>query len=248
MDGFWSSCLKWFKEKTSSPLYFTYFGFFIAWNWKFFQIVFLESASLFQKPRVEYINSELLFSFSNIYVGLIANFIWRVGPPAIFTYLAIVYLPILQKWALSKYLESRFERRRIFETKQREHDEWLLAQEKTREKILEQFVEVKQRQVKSEKEIRATLTDEKKWEMEYQEFEGSQSFYKFRQVIETVYKYGGVIETVKNYQQIRYVDANALAMAHTRDLISYVGGNRNIIELTSKGKIFAKLYLDKHSI
>ena len=121
MDGFWSSLSKWFNEKTSSPLYFTYIGFFIAWNWKFFQIIFLENENLFLTPRIEYIKSKLIFHTPlyskiserlNIPIDWLLNTAWHILPPAIFTYLAIVYLPKVHKWALDKYLESRFERKK----------------------------------------------------------------------------------------------------------------------------------------
>lgn len=257
MDGFWSSLSKWFSEKTGSPLYFTYIGFFIVWNWKFFQIVLLESASLFRAPRIEYINSELWFFvpalsavpvWANVIIDWIINLIWHIGPPIFFTYLAIVYLPILQKWALNKYLESRFERKKIFEEKQREYDNWLLEQEKKHKKTLENIVTVKEQKAKVEKEIEKIMTEEEHWELEYLEFEKSPYFYEFKQIIETIYKYEGVIEITVGFQKVRHADANSLATAHTRDLISYFKDSHNVIEFTKKGKMFAKLYLNKYTI
>jgi len=126
MDGLLSSLSRWFNEKTSSSLYFTYIGFFIVWNWRFFQIVFLEKETLFSSPRIEYINSHLLFSIPtysqipgwiNSVMNSVANYGWHIVPPAILTYLTIIYLPYLHHWALEKDLENRFERRRMFEIK-----------------------------------------------------------------------------------------------------------------------------------
>lgn len=257
MDGFWSSVSKWFNEKTSSPLYFTYIGFFVAWNWRFFQIIFLENENLFLTPRIEYIKSEILFSTNfpliipawlHILVDWLLNTAWHILPPALFTYLAIVYLPRLHKWALGKYLESGFERKRMFERKRFEHDKWLLDQEKIHSKTLENFASVKEQQSKVEERIQKTMSDEERWEIEYQEFEKSLSFFKFRQIIETIYKYDGFIVTTEDFQPNRHADAGALALVDTWGLISYSGSNRNAIEFTKKGKFFAKIYLNKNPV
>lgn len=257
MDGFWSSASKWFSEKTSSPLYFTYIGFFIAWNWKFFQIIFLESENLFSVPRIEYIKSKLFFStplyskfpeWARISIDWILNTVWHILPPAIFTYLAIVYLPRLHKWALDKYLENRFERKKMFEIKKFEHDKWLLDQENLHSQTLKNFASIKEQQLATEERIKKTMSDEERWELEYQEFEKSSTFFKFRQIIETIYKYDGFIESTETFQPIRHADAGSLAMADTRELISYRDGSRNTIELTKKGKFFAKMYLEKYPL
>ena len=63
-------------------------------------------------------------------LNFILNFSCHIIPPAIFTFLSILYLPRIQKWALEKYLESRFDRKRMFEGKQREYNKWLLGFEK----------------------------------------------------------------------------------------------------------------------
>lgn len=255
MDGFWSSASKWFNEKTSSPLYFTYIGFFVVWNWKFFQIIFLESDSLFSSPRVEYVYSNLWLNFPlnfrvpiwlNIPIDFIINFAWHTIPPAFFTYLAIVYLPKLHKWALDKYLESVFERKRMFATKKFEDDKWLLDQEKIHSQTLENIASVKEEKLKTEERIKKTMTDEEKWELEYQKFEKNPSFYKFKQIIETIYKYDGIID--EGYGVAHHADTGALATADTRELITHSGSNRNTIELTKKGKFFAKMYLEKYPL
>lgn len=242
MDGILSSFSKWFSEKTSSPLYFTYIGFFIAWNWKFFQIIFLESETLFYFPRIEYLSNLEWHPSGAVALDWLVNVIWRMFPPAIFTYFAIVYLPKLHKWALEKYLDSRFERKRIFELKQREYDEWLLNKERQRSKILEDIAATKEKQFLVEKKIEKAMSNEERWELEYEKFEKNKLFYKFKQIIETIYIHKGYIESGME----RHANADALAIADTWGLTTYVGGNHNHIELTEKGKIFAKLYLEKH--
>lgn len=252
MDGFWASLLRWFNEKTSSSLYFTYIGFFVVWNWKFFQVIFLESSTLFFAPRIEYIDRELFFHwwmYSGVpywlhglvfFVNLIANFAWHIVPPIAMTYLSVLYLPKLHKWALAKDIENRFERKRMFESKKLEYDRWLLDQARKESQTLVDIASEKEQQAKVEKKIQETMSDAERWELEYKEFEKIPSFQKFQEVIRTIYEFNGLI--VDGYT--RHADAETLAMADTWGLISFSSG---IIELTEKGKVFAKLYLDKYS-
>lgn len=244
MTEFFSSIQKWFSEKTSSPLYFTYIGFFIVWNWKFFQIIFLESETLFTSPRVEYLAKLDLHIFDFIPFNWTVNLIWHIGPPAFLTYLTIMYLPILQKWALDKYLDNRFERKRIFDIKQLRHNNWILEQEKGDKKTLENIKYVREQKAKVEKEIKKTMTEKERWEFEYPEFEKSPYFYEFKKILEVIYKKSGYIDDGKG----PYAPAIALATADSWGLISYNGASRNKIELTEKGKIFAKIFLKQYPI
>lgn len=255
MDGFWASFLRWFNEKTSSSLYFTYIAFFIVWNWKFFQIIFLESNTLFFAPRIEYIDRELLFHwwvYSGVpywlhwlafSVNLIANFAWHIMPPIAMTYLAILYLPKLHKWALAKDLENRFERQRMFQSKKREYDEWLLDQAQKESRTLIDLASEKEQQAKAEKKIQETMSDVERWGLEYGIFEKTAHFYKFRDILITVYQFNGLIQV----DGVIHADTGTLAMADIWELVSRARGS-NVIELTKKGRAFAKLYLDQYSI
>lgn len=243
MNGFWSSASRWFSEKTSSPLYFTYIGFFVVWNWKFFQIIFFESPVLFWRPRIEYLEHNLYFHTGAYQlapvVDFVLNFVWHAIPPAIFTFVAIVYLPIIQKWALEKHLNDRFERKQMFTRKQREYDEWLLSQEKKKTATVKSIVVERQAQIEGKKEIEKSLSEQERWELEYQEFEKMPSLIKFQAIIRAVYRGDGWTEGV---------DPGAIALADTRDLITFTNDNRSRMELSQKGKTFAKLYLAKHPV
>ncbi len=237
MNEFWSSVTRWFNEKTSSPLYFTYLCFFITWNWKFFQIIFLESESLFKSPRIEYITSMLLISipwFSPF--ELMINMIWRFLPPAIFTYLAIVHLPKVHKWAYNIHIKNYFDRKDLYRQEE-------LAYERRKVKFLKGEAEAKKEQKEQREVIEKVMTDEDRLRAEYEEFEKAPSFYKFRNILETIYQYGGFIEE----GHTTHADSGALAIAHTWGLINY-SADENHITLTEKGKNFARIYLEKYPL
>ncbi len=251
MTEFWASASKWFSEKTSSPLYFTYIGFFIVWNWKFFQIIFLESADLFYSPKIEYIENTLYFHSGLTYqfvpiIDWILNFAWHLIPPAALTYFAIVYFPYIQKWALEKYLGNRFERRRMFETKQREYDEWILAQEKERTKTTKSLAVEKKTQVEEKKKIEKNVTDEERWEAEYKKQLGTLLNKGFADVLRTIYKEDGEII---DYSGSRNLGPGPLGFADANGLIEFgKGAHGDKIKLSEKGRFFAREFLKIHQI
>ena len=254
MEAIWSSFSKWFNEKTASPLYFTYIGFFIMWNWKFFQIIFIEDSSLFTHPKIEYIYENLYlnlyttkipFWLINIFETII-NIGWHLIPPAIFTILAILYLPKAQKWALKKHLDTLFERKRIFETKQREYSKWLLDSEKDKRDTLEQIAEVKKDQEEQKEIIEKASSPEEKWESEYQQMKYHPLFSNLELLIHAVYKNGGRTHEILNNQWQKLINPALLAFADTRGLIKLEGsGSQEKISFTEKGKFIISRYLEE---
>ncbi|KKW11184.1 MAG: hypothetical protein UY50_C0019G0012 [Parcubacteria group bacterium GW2011_GWA2_49_9] len=263
MEGFWSSVSSWWSEKTNSPLYFTYLGFLAVWNWKFFQVIFLESADLFSTPRIEYVKSALLFSVPvpesiPIWIsGLIdwlANFSWHLMPPIIFTYLAIVYLPKLNAWAFDIHLTNHFSRKSAYRVAN-------LAYEKGMEQSMKEVLESKDRQIqtqqkiqKKEKTLQKTLTDKERWEIEYNEFEKHPLFSKFQEILTSVYKHNGVIEYADTLsfrnKEILSLGADIKAVADAKKLITITDSDGNVtkIALTDKGRFFAEKYLETYSL
>ena len=256
MDGFWSSLSKWFNEKTGTPLYFTYIGFFIIWNWKFFDLIFLENSSLFTTPKIEYIDSNLYFNVITNGVPIwlinvlnpILNFSYHVLPPAFLTFLSILYLPKIQKWALEKYLDSSFERKQIFAKKQLGYNNWKLSLEKEKEETLGKIAEVKQKQVKQEKIIRQTTSTEEKWIEEFESIKSHPLFLRFREITNIVYRNGGLTHQIINSSWQRIIQPDILAFADTRGLIDITYGSSSQttekVSFTEKGKFFVARYLE----
>ncbi len=254
MDGFWSSFSQWFSEKTGSPLYFTYIGYFIAWNWKVLQVIFLESSSLFVAPKIEYVTQSLSITLMPetagllaVTINLIANFAWHVVPPAVLTFLSIKYLPYVQKWALREYLLSRFDRKKIFETKQREYNTWLVGQEREKQKELGEMATIKKEQVKQKEAIKKATTKEEEWIQDFVKLESHSIYPKFKQLTDAVYSNrGGTHESAGFGQATRIVDSDMLALAHSMGIIS-ISGKSNLdekIEFTDKGRFFVSRMID----
>lgn len=239
MDGFWSSASKWFNEKTSSPLYFTYIGFFVAWNWKFFQIIFLEDSSLFKTPRVEYLNT-LLFSPFNINVadGSI-NVLWHTMPPVLFTYIAIVYLPRLHKWAFGIHIVHHFERKAMFQEHKAEH-------EKKMAKLTKQEAVAKKERIEQEKIIERTKTQEEKWQEDFQQIKRPDLLNGFQSLVGVIYRRGGVLYAHQVEESLGNASA-VMAFAGTNDLIDTEKreSGSTLVKLTDKGKYFSRLLSDK---
>lgn len=247
MDGFWSSFSKWFNEKTGSPLYFTYIFFFITWNWKFFQIIFLESPTLFTSPKVEYLSSHISFSTGKwVVFDSILNTFWYVIPPAILTFLAVLYFPVLHKWALEKYLTSHFERKELFETKQRKYNEWRLGLEEKKVETLEKIAVVKKQQLKQTAEIKKSTSKEEQWEEEFEAFKGGALYSAgMPQLSNIIYNNSGKTRQFNGTNYSLLIGAEILALADSKGLIN-INGERHTekIELTEKGKFFMSKYLD----
>ncbi len=245
MDGFWDSVSIWLKEKTSSPLYFTYIAFFVAWNWKFFQLIFLEDASAFSTPRIEYIDGHLLFSFSVPWVWhwiavvcvWLANALWHVLPPAIFTFLSIKYLPMVHKWAFGIYVKNHFERKRMY----READ---LEYQKEKTVYTKEVAKEKKEQAKQKSIIKKSQTQEERWDEEYEDFKKDALFQKFQQIVDVVYTNKGETSTWAGAAYQRLVGADILALAHAKGLVEISNQNSDEkISFTEKGRYFVKRYL-----
>jgi hypothetical protein len=239
---------EWWKEKTTSPIYFTYFFYVVLWNWKLFHVLFVEDASKFSVPRIEYVQQ--MYTFVDnlpLYPSLVpfVSFIWHFIPPIIFTWLTIAYLPIVYRWALGLHIENKFEHRRQYQREKLKYEEWLLKQQETISEVTTKRAE----QVKVEKEqkeiINKTITEREKNILEYKEFKKSSLFKKFQQIKKSIYSYNGRTTPWINGEDVRIVDESILAIAHAKELIEITrdSNNNEVIKLTPKGLIFMDLYL-----
>lgn len=240
MSELLSSLSKWFSEKANSPLYWTYFGFFVAWNWKFFQIIFLEDPSLFDTPRVEYLSSLLYAPFGIQLVNWIVNVLYHIVPPILFTYLAIVYLPTLHKWAFEIHLTHHFDRRSLFQEKKALYEEKMA-------RLLKKEATAKKERIVQETIIEQNKSVAEKAEEEFSDIKTHPIFNKFNQIVDSIYKYGGRTNPRINGDNVRIVDTDTLAFFHSRGLVNIKldKSNYEIIELTDKGKLIVSKYLEE---
>lgn len=239
MSEFWSSFSKWFGEKASSPLYWTYFGFFIVWNWQFFQVIFFEDASLFIAPRIEYLNSLLFAPFGIIVFDWLINLVWHVIPPVGFTYVAIIWLPRLHKWAFEIYLTHYFERKELFQKRKAEYEKKMV-------RLIKQEAVAKKERVEQERIIEKVKTQEEKWQEEFNRIERSDLLHEFQKLVGVIYKQGGIIYAhhIENYLPRA---STTMAFAGTHDLIdtNKRENDSTLIQLTEKGKYFSRLLSDR---
>ncbi|HEX8608318.1 MAG TPA: hypothetical protein VF679_06745 [Pedobacter sp.] len=253
MSEVWSSFSKWFNEKTGSPVYFTYIGFFVAWNWRFFQLVFLEDSNLFSSPRIEYLFQKITLSsgvsgLAGRAVDLLLNLSWKVIPPAILTWFAIMYLPAVHRWALSKYLDSLFDRKKLYKNKEKEYTNWLTEFEKQQARSLESLATVKKTQTKSKRIIEELTTPEEKKKREFEKIKNSPLYSRLNELKRVIYENGGATHVFSGSSYVRTIGADILALAHTNDLISIEGRERTEkIQLTPKGKEFMAWYFETGS-
>lgn len=240
MSEFLSSFSKWFQDKANSPLYWTYFGFFVAWNWKFFQVVFLEDASLFSSPRIEYLNSLNITLLGNNFLNWVVNMLWRIVPPIGFTYAAIIWLPALHKWAFGIYLTHYFDRKTLFQERKAEYEEKMA-------KLVKQEAVAKKERAEQERVIEKTKTEEEKWREEFEKIKDKEPLKGFGELVVRIYGEGGVLRT----DQVEgVVSSSVVAFAGVYDLTrvidrKYGSGTLSFIELTDKGKYFSRLLSEK---
>lgn len=108
MDEICNSISKWFKEKTTSPLYGIFIFSVVLWNWKFFYVLFWQGEEKLSIPKIEYIQATLLIH-QNFWQHLVHFLVF----PLVSTYVAICWLPIVSNWAHKKHIEFFYERKKF---------------------------------------------------------------------------------------------------------------------------------------
>ncbi len=233
-----SSFLNWLDDKANSPLYWTYVGFCITWNWRFFQVIFLEDSSLFTSPRIEYLDSLSHPLSGMVVVDWCLNISWHLVPPALFTYLAIMYLPRLHQWAFEKYLTHRFERKVLFQRKKVEYEKQMAV-------LTRKEAEAKTKRVEQEGIIERVKTQDEKWQEEFQQIMRQDLLSGFHRLVSVIYQQGGVLPSYR-IQEFFGSGSEIIAFAGTYNLIDTERGegNSTFIRLTDKGKYLDRLLLE----
>lgn len=244
MADFTSSFFQWLKERANSPLYWTYFGFFITWNWEFFQVIFLEDARLFQVPRVEYLETFRICITGIGWVDWILNLLAHIGAPAIFTFVAIKWFPLIHTWALRIYSKNYFERRLIWQK-----DNVWYEQEKT--ELLKKKTDEKIKQIEQQEDmLEKTKAREEKWKKEFSEIKQTDLLNKIQKLFKIIYDAGGTISSQDLKNKLPSDFSTVFSFADIYSLIELEPerngfGNNNIVKVSEKGKYFSRLLLDK---
>lgn len=232
----------WFKEKTNSPLYFTYILLAIIWNWKILYILFFESPTFFDAPRIEYLDSLQQIDLPYQFINWVLNTCWHILPPAVFTLLAVKYLPFINHWAHNIYLDHYFLRKELFDKKNLEY-------ERRRTGNIGEIAKEKQEQTKSRKTIRESSTQEERWDEEFDKLSHNLNFINsLNKAIVVVYKTSGNFTThpESNRTSLTYIDPESLSRLDTSGIISFSKGDYgDKISFTDKGKYFVSKVQDR---
>lgn len=248
MREIFESIKDWWKERATSPspIWGVYFFAFIFWNWKIIYTLFWQDTSIFRQPVIEYVEQNILFfhgadGWSKLF-ALLGNDFFAVAFPALITFLIIKYLRFAHAWAARikersnfELLEIRDKEERIYQSKK---ESFLkdLAESKGRQTVAVQDIQ------KSEKQIRANLTEEEKWEIEFLENEQTLSDNDFSAILDAIYeKKGRVTDPIGGHLILSRI---ILAFVDSLGLITF-NDTRNHIALSEKGKYFAKNFLKK---
>jgi len=230
---------RWFREKTSSPLYATYFLSLIIINWEWFYILFWMSDNNINLPKIEYLYQ---FTGNISYVDHLISFLIL---PLFTSYLLIFIFPYITSIAHKKHLDFLFIRKASYYKKEAEYQQ-LKARYQAQEvrSLEEQKKLVKEKNI-VKNEIKFSMTEEDQYKIDYEDFKSNSLYEKFEQIIYVIYEKFGHTHTEENFQFHRNVDTDILSYAHTNDLIEFTNrldATEETIQLTSKGKFFVQKY------
>lgn len=224
------SIWEWWKEKTSSTVYFTYVLAFISWNWKAIYILFRDSSNSDYQQKFLYISEEIYFG-GTTWFDWIQNHAWAVLMPIVITYVLVKYLPKINTWAHEIETESYFIRKRKYDDMAYDHEE-------KRKKVLEKHVETRssvadllEKLNEGQEKIEKTLTPEQKLKSEYLEFKETSAYHNFSEILEKIYSNSNF---VYNFQPADLATLDGY-------LLVVIDGN-NSVTLTDKGRQFSKLF------
>lgn len=255
-DEFWKGVWESISEKTSSPIYFTYLGFSIIWNFKFLHVLFIEKQEALGMPKIEYAGKLYPFEtnwflnsdpvITELINGTLGT-MWHLIPPAILTFFAVVYLPKVHAWAHSIYLRNYFERRKAWDRADLEYQETL-----TKKTVKEAEEQVKKSIAK--RNAAKTLTKEETWENEFGMFiKNPESRRLLLDVVTNIYRGQGIYTTVRHLSddQTPFIEPSVISQLHAMDLIELAKGNNtwnSSISLTEKGKMFYRNMVSQSAI
>ncbi len=244
MNEVFNGAVEWFKEKTSSPLYFVFTLALIGTHWKYFFTLFFEDHLPSGVTRIEYAGQLLdgilvtiFFEWLNVLLTPIINFLYHSFIPAIIAYLAVFQLPKIYNIAHSKNLLFHFKRKLEFDLQAnkyekervgllKERERAVVAQQETTEKIA--------KAKKSQKETEKTFSKEDTWESEFQELknENKEEYMNLDYLRKIL-----ISPFIDGNERSHVVYAQAIGLMDFED-------NRRAV-LTEKGKYFVKRYIEE---
>lgn len=236
MENILNSIGEWWRERRNSSLYFTFILFVILWNWETFYLLFISEpiypfVSNFQIITGQYVTLTNIFVFDWFITK-----ITQLLPPALLTFLSIVYLPKLNDWAHDIELTNYFARRLKFD------QERAIFEEK-RTVHLKKIAEQKELQKVYKDEIDQQTTEKEKWQNEFADLANDQNSLfptAMSKAIDTIYyRRGGFNQGEFGKELLDLLLGYQVITVQVRDGV----GER--LEFTKKGEEFAKMFTSK---
>lgn len=233
MNDILNSFGEWWRERRNSSLYFTYVFFLVLWNWKIIFLLFVEE----NVPR-NISSFELAMSLYPPITGIIpVDFLlykcYELIFPAVFTFLAIKYLPKVNDWAHEIEVTNYFKRRLVYDGKRSKF-------EKDRTSFLEKIAEQKEAQKIYKTEIDEKTTEKEKWQNEFADLSSNEKipFAKaMSQAIESIYYSRGSFNRGSFGKEL--LD---LLLSYKIISVQIRDGVGERLEFTPKGEEFAKMF------
>ncbi|PIQ78691.1 MAG: hypothetical protein CO042_03250 [Parcubacteria group bacterium CG_4_9_14_0_2_um_filter_41_8] len=216
-----NSVKKNFKDRFSSPVFGTFFIWWVIFHWEFVYAMFFVDESRVWRTTNMLMNDYLRARYFHIDWSFV--FFWLA--PFVMTFVTIwwfprfILIPLFRKW------EEYESEKQIIKIK---------IGRKIEEETVKRL-EVTSQKIEKEKKIEEA-DPSINLEREYLQFRKSDFFNNFKRLIESIYKHHGYVSTV-NFE----VPRDILAYTHSNGLVEFEDNNRKI-HLTEKGKYFVKQY------
>ncbi len=223
------------NERMGSAMYGT---FAISWcltNWKaLFITFFVSQQEIYEKTLL--LKNEYLLSLyplqdkTDILFFALKIFII----PSALSYIFIWQLPKLEFIFFRQHYSNKINK-----------EEEVYKQQKKLLNLEKKLLEDKEKNVELEKNIQVEMTDEQKWNIEYEDSKKDEDFKEsLRFLQESIYGHHGWYEniTMFNYQLDK---SQYIAILDVNGLITFSSNNRNQIIATEKGKYFLKKIMNK---
>lgn len=220
------------QDRIASPFYGYFAISFFLTNWKlFYAAFFLDQEIIFSKTAK--LRSEYLYSLFPHGWTLVFDFFLY---PFLITVLCFWIFPYATRVFYRKNIKNKIILRTIElqEMQKVTREEKVLVQQERQ--LIKEEVE------KAKEEQKAIMeTPEVVWDKEYQDTIKNLHRNNFKSVLNTIYESGG---QVVGQFGIRNIPAEIVTYFHLNGIISFSDTNKAIIDLTEKGRYFAKKYLN----
>lgn len=235
MENILSSFGEWWRERRSNSLYFTYVLFLILWNWKFLFLLFIEDHIPLHVSSFQYAMSLYSSITGTYWIDLLIYKSWALLMPALFTFLAIKYLPWVNAWAHEIELKNYFSRRLGYDEKRAEFEE-------KRTIFLKRIAAEKEKQKGYKDDIEEQTTEKEKWQNEFTELaKDSEFIMAMSKAIDSIYYHAGIFnQGAFGRELLDLLLARQIVVVQFRKQVSEAR-----LEFTPKGEEFAKMYTAK---